>query len=128
MICTLVVHAFHDSCLRIRLLPQVYAADIFASKFGDGHPNLYAGLQFRDKVRKHIRCFSFIVVVCEYERTNNYFLPRCWPQEEAKNQWNFSPIFLEGNHQHKLSSIAGQTLVCSILHLTLGSSNESIGC
>jgi thimet oligopeptidase len=28
----------------------VYAADIFASKFGDGHPNLYAGLQFRDKV------------------------------------------------------------------------------
>ncbi|VYS50311.1 unnamed protein product [Arabidopsis thaliana] len=34
-----------------RLWSEVYAADIFASKFGDGHPNLYAGLQFRDKVR-----------------------------------------------------------------------------
>ncbi|CAE5963313.1 unnamed protein product [Arabidopsis arenosa] len=33
-----------------RLWSEVYAADIFASKFGDGHPNLYAGLQFRDKV------------------------------------------------------------------------------
>lgn len=49
---------------------------------------------------------------------------KCWPQEEAKNQWNFSPIFLEGNHQHKLSSLAGQTIVCSILHLTLGSSES----
>ena len=38
--------------LRIRLFvfPQVFAADIFASQFGDGHPNLYMGLQFRDKV------------------------------------------------------------------------------
>ncbi|KAF3523577.1 hypothetical protein F2Q69_00050958 [Brassica cretica] len=33
-----------------RLWSEVYAADIFASQFGDGHPNLYNGLQFRDKV------------------------------------------------------------------------------
>ncbi|KAJ4884005.1 putative thimet oligopeptidase [Raphanus sativus] len=33
-----------------RLWSEVYAADIFASQFGDGHPNLYSGLQFRDKV------------------------------------------------------------------------------
>ncbi|XP_009105104.1 probable thimet oligopeptidase isoform X2 [Brassica rapa] len=33
-----------------RLWSEVFAADIFASQFGDGHPNLYMGLQFRDKV------------------------------------------------------------------------------
>ncbi|CAF2189833.1 unnamed protein product [Brassica napus] len=33
-----------------RLWSEVYAADIFASQFGDGHPNLYNGFQFRDKV------------------------------------------------------------------------------
>ncbi|KAL0801187.1 hypothetical protein Bca101_056363 [Brassica carinata] len=33
-----------------RLWSEVYAADIFASQFGDGHPNLFNGLQFRDKV------------------------------------------------------------------------------
>ncbi|CAN8238677.1 unnamed protein product [Cochlearia groenlandica] len=33
-----------------RLWGEVFAADIYASKFGDGQPNLYAGLQFRDKV------------------------------------------------------------------------------
>ncbi|CAH2065963.1 unnamed protein product [Thlaspi arvense] len=33
-----------------RLWSEVFAADIYASKFGDGHPNLYAGMQFRDKV------------------------------------------------------------------------------
>ncbi|KAJ0256183.1 thimet oligopeptidase [Hirschfeldia incana] len=33
-----------------RLWSEVFAADIFASHFGDGHPNLYMGLQFRDKV------------------------------------------------------------------------------
>ncbi|KAL0701111.1 hypothetical protein Bca4012_057233 [Brassica carinata] len=32
-----------------RLWSEVYAADIFASQFGDGHPNLFNGLQFRDK-------------------------------------------------------------------------------
>ncbi|CAN7053269.1 unnamed protein product [Brassica rapa subsp. trilocularis] len=33
-----------------RLWSEVFAADIFASQFRDGHPNLYMGLQFRDKV------------------------------------------------------------------------------
>ncbi|KAF3519382.1 hypothetical protein DY000_02063000 [Brassica cretica] len=33
-----------------RLWSEVFAADIFASQFGDGHPNPYMGLQFRDKV------------------------------------------------------------------------------
>jgi hypothetical protein len=52
-----------------RLWSEVYAADIFASKFGDGHPNLYAGLQFRDKVRSVFVCLSFDLVVCECKRT-----------------------------------------------------------
>jgi len=69
LICTVVIRTFHDFSLRIHLFPQVYAADIFASKFGDGHPNLYAGLQFRDKVRSVFVCLSFDLVVCECKRT-----------------------------------------------------------
>ncbi|ESQ28522.1 hypothetical protein EUTSA_v10018203mg [Eutrema salsugineum] len=36
-----------------RIWSEVFAADIYASKFGDGNPNLYAGMQFRDKVLAH---------------------------------------------------------------------------
>lgn len=60
LIYTVVIRAFHHFCLRIRFFPQVFAADIFASKFADGHPNLYAGLQFRDKVRSVFVIFPLI--------------------------------------------------------------------
>lgn len=117
-ICTVLIRAdcsFHDFNLRIRLFSQAFAADIYASKFGDGHPNLYTGMQFRDKVNNNEKriCLFLNSVVCDCE-CNNSFLLRCWPREEAKKPWNFSPIFLEGNHHHKLSSIAGQNIVCDI--------------
>ncbi|WZZ11969.1 hypothetical protein YC2023_105058 [Brassica napus] len=83
-----------------RLWSEVFAADIFASQFGDGHPNLYMGLQFRDKVNDNQK------LVCDREYNASFSSFRCWTREEAIKPWNFSPVFLEGNHQHKLTSRA----------------------
>ncbi|KAK9108396.1 hypothetical protein Syun_024407 [Stephania yunnanensis] len=40
----------YDAVCYSRIWSEVFAADIFASKFQDGHLNHYMGLQFRDKV------------------------------------------------------------------------------
>lgn len=103
----------------------MFAADIFASQFGDGHPNLYMGLQFRDKVndnQKRICVYSWILVVCDREYNASFSSFRCWPREEAMKPWNFSPVFLEGNHQHKLTSRADKVWFVISVHLTVGCS------
>ncbi|KAL0807092.1 hypothetical protein Bca101_099584 [Brassica carinata] len=53
---------------------------------------------------------------------------KCWPREEAKRPWNFLQVFLEGNHQQKLTLRAGQSIVCDICAVRTfrGSLSESI--
>lgn len=57
--------------------------------------------------------WNLVVSDCEWINNTNFLL-RCCPTEEAKKPWNFSPVFLEENLQYKLSSIAGQHIVCDL--------------